>query len=106
MQKAHDLHNSNKNASESKKASQPSSISIGNRAHRLIQDVEMPAIEELADKENDTFAQGGPLSGLAKRVSNEARRKASKERSGLRSASHTNKPPIGMVPRSVEVDVK
>lgn len=45
--------------------------------------MDMPAIEELADKENDTFAQGGPIEGLARVMSKEARKK---DRSNVRSA--------------------
>lgn len=48
----------------------------------------MPAIEELADKENDTFAQGGPLAGLARQMSKERQ----KDRSNVRSASTSSKP--------------
>ena len=66
MEKAHELHNSNRYSNSEQKASAPA-ISIGNRAQRIIQEqMDMPAIEELADKENDTFAQGGPLAGLAR----------------------------------------
>ena len=37
-------------------------ISLADRAARI--NYELPKIEELADKENDTFAQGGPLQAL------------------------------------------
>lgn len=48
--------------------------------------MDLPAIEEAADKENDTFAHGGPLAGLARAVGQEKRDK-SRDRSGIRSAN-------------------
>lgn len=41
-------------------------LSLADRAARLNQgmDHDLPAIEEAADKENDTFATGGPLQAL------------------------------------------
>lgn len=42
------------------------SISLAERAARINNELnmELPAIEEAADKENDTFAQGGPIAAL------------------------------------------
>lgn len=59
----------------------------------------MPAIEELADKENDTFAQGGPLAGLARQLSKEGRQK---DRSNVRSASQSSKPAMVLGARTDE----
>ena len=68
--------------------------------------MDLPAIEEAADKENDTFAVGGPLAGLARAIGQE-KRDQSRDRSGIRSASSGKKPPIGsMVPKSVDVGEK
>ena len=41
-------------------------LSLADRAARLNQamDNDLPAIEEAADKENDTFAVGGPIAAL------------------------------------------
>ena len=41
-------------------------MSLADRAARINQELnrELPAIEEAADKENDTFAQGGPIAAL------------------------------------------
>lgn len=87
MEKAHELHNIK---TSEKKPNPTPPLSIGNRAHRLIeQQMDMPAIEELADKENDTFAQGGPLAGLARQISKE---KVQRDRSNVRSASQSSKP--------------
>ena len=81
MEKAHELHNRAKENNKNK----GSQLSIGNRAHRVMQnDMDLPAIEEAADKENDTFAQGGPLAGLARKKSID--RSVSRSRSGIRSA--------------------
>jgi len=49
-------------------------------------EMDLPAIEEAFDKENDTFAQGGPLAGLARKVGREPK-EISRDRSGIRSAS-------------------
>ena len=79
-------------------------MSLADRAARLAQVIgnDLPAIEEAADKENDTFAQGGPIAAL--KLSGERREAArlrreregnsqlsggraiSNDRSGLRSA--------------------
>ena len=81
MEKAHELHNRAKENNKNK----GSQLSIGNRAHRVMQnDMDLPAIEEAADKENDTFAQGGPLAGLARKKSVD--RSVDRSRSGIRSA--------------------
>lgn len=42
------------------------SLSLADRAARLNNEFnsELPAIEEAFDKENDTFAQGGPIAAL------------------------------------------
>ena len=69
--------------------------------------MDLPTVEEAYDKENDTFAQGGPLAGLARKVSKEDRRRASKERSGVRSASQATKPPLNLIgAKSVDVTEK
>lgn len=72
IQKAHELHKVRKVSSaasnrvleertpEKKIINAP--ISLADRAARIHND--LPEIEEMADKENDTFAQGGPLKGL------------------------------------------
>jgi len=66
--------------------------------------MDLPAIEEAADKENDTFAQGGPLQGLARAIGQE-KRDRSRDRSGIRSASSAQKPPLSsMAPKSVDVN--
>ena len=65
--------------------------------------MDLPAIEEAFDKENDTFAQGGPLAGLARKISREPK-DLSRDRSGIRSASSAQKPPIpGLAPKSVNI---
>ena len=48
--------------------------------------MDLPAIEEAADKENDTFAVGGPLAGLIRKIPIEAKREKTRSRSGVRSA--------------------
>jgi len=65
----------------------------------LQEQMDMPAIEELADKENDTFAQGGPIAGLARNQVSKDR--VRKERSNVRSASNSSKPPL-LHPRTDE----
>lgn len=61
-------------------------------------EMDLPAIEEAFDKENDTFAQGGPLAGLARKIGREPK-DISRDRSGIRSASSAQKPPIpGLAP--------
>jgi len=67
--------------------------------------MDLPTIEEAHDKENDTFAQGGPLAGLVRQVSRDARQRASKERSGVRSANSATKPPLNMLTGAKSVDV-
>ena len=76
-------------------------MSLADRAARINNELnqELPAIEEAADKENDTFAQGGPIAALqlagkrreAARVKRELTSQASarlksQDRSHLRSA--------------------
>ena len=65
-------------------------ISLADRAARI--NYELPKIEELADKENDTFAQGGPLQALkiARNISVKKLDQKEKERSHLRSADVQN----------------
>jgi hypothetical protein len=75
--------------------------------------MDLPAIEEAADKENDTFAVGGPLAGLARKVPLQPKRdnsRSSRSRSGVRSASSAQKPPLGLhsngAPKSVDINLK
>ena len=83
MKKAHELHNISN--SESKKSERQQQLA--KRAQRVMQDeMDLPAIEEAFDKENDTFAQGGPLAGLARKIGREPK-EISRDRSGIRSAS-------------------
>jgi hypothetical protein len=44
----------------------PEKQSLADRAARINQELnhELPAIEEAADRENDTFATGGPIAAL------------------------------------------
>ena len=117
IKKAHELHNiiNSQKPSEKKQdgaslhqystpeksANQP--LSLADRAARINNELnyELPAIEEAADKENDTFATGGPIAALqlaAKRreanrlkqresqSNNSSRINTSQDRSHLRSA--------------------
>jgi hypothetical protein len=77
-------------------------LTLAERAARLNQamDHDLPAIEEAADKENDTFATGGPLqalkrAGMRREAARQKRESSansarihsnSNDRSGLRSA--------------------
>ena len=95
IQKAHELYNHKNVASSEQNLQRLSSknttpdkpiISLADRAARINQ--ELPQIEELADKENDTFAVGGPLKALrvARNLSVKKLEQNEKERSQLRSA--------------------
>lgn len=67
-------------------------ISLADRAARIHND--LPEIEEMADKENDTFAQGGPLKALNKIAKNPSLKnieRKERERSHLRSAENNQK---------------
>ena len=107
IQKAHELYNIKNNEKKTAAYRTPDKnnnqqISLADRAARLNQELqhELPAIEEAADKENDTFAQGGPIAALqlagkrreAQRkqrresASQNSSRLQSNDRSGLRSA--------------------
>jgi hypothetical protein len=72
IQKAHELHNVRGSAVSSGQKSLHSTpdkpaigLSIAERAARMHGGNDLPEIEEMADKENDTFAQGGPMKALA-----------------------------------------
>lgn len=72
IQKAHELYNNGLGDNNRAKGiyrtpDKPGNqLSLADRAARLNQELnhELPAIEEAADKENDTFAQGGPIAAL------------------------------------------
>lgn len=72
IQKAHELYNvktkppasSGSGSARGANNSTPEKlVSLADRAARNYP--ELPTIEETADKENDTFAQGGPMAALA-----------------------------------------
>lgn len=60
IQKAHELYNVQLQRTPEK------ALSLAERAARINNEIahELPAIEEAFEKENDTFAQGGPLAAL------------------------------------------
>jgi len=72
IQKAHELYNVkskvitksevNLKSASSQNSTPDKPMSLADRAARMGN--ELPQIEELADKENDTFAVGGPLQAL------------------------------------------
>ena len=67
IQKAHELYNVQNSQRASEKPLLPSQpLSLADRAARINNEMnhELPAIEEAFDKENDTFAQGGPIAAL------------------------------------------
>lgn len=107
IQKAHELYNNGhqnqKNgAGGYRTPEKPQGLSLADRAARLQYEMnsnDLPAIEEAADKENDTFAQGGPIAALKhsgerreaarlrrERENTSGGRVISNDRSGLRSA--------------------
>lgn len=113
IQKAHELyknnHGSNRQSGELKKGiayrtpdkSSHQQLSLADRAARINHEQDLPAIDEAYDKENDTFAQGGPIAALklhgqrreAQRqqknresISRDSSRIHSQDRSHLRSA--------------------
>ena len=101
IQKAHDLYNvRGRHQSEKKLPSAQSvdstpekiQISLADRAARL-NNQDLPKIDELADKENDTFAVGGPLQALknARNISVKQLEQKNRERSQLRSAEVSKK---------------
>ena len=63
-------------------------LTIAERAARMQGSNDLAEIEEMADKENDTFAQGGPMKALAliRNASKQRIEQKQKERSHLRSA--------------------
>jgi len=101
IQKAHELYNVRSSASansgrRSIDTETPEKknvgLSIAERAARMHCGNDLPEIEEMADKENDTFAQGGPMKALAllRNASQKKMEQRTKERSQLRSADVSN----------------